>query len=126
MLLGDEAEERRLFKLYRQTLAKRPIKHGVTRRVYEVGEDNCVLVREFWCAVKIEVTCGEERQHGRDGRDYHLPALRGVSCGSRLHTGCYPRGIRVPLQALQIGANFRSVLVAQVAIFFEALGDDEL
>src|SRR5206468_3709855 len=125
-LVGDEAEERRLSKLYRQPLAKRPVEHGVARRVYEIGDDDRVLVREFWCAVKIEVTCGEERQHSRHSRNNHLPAFCDVSRGAGPRTCCHPTRVRVPLQALEIGADFRSVLVAQVAIFFEALVDDAL
>ena len=52
-LLGDEAEKWRLLQLYRQSLAKRPVKHGVAGRVVEIGEDNRVLVREV-------LACGEE------------------------------------------------------------------
>ena len=120
--LGDEAEEWRLFQLHRQPLAKRPVKHGVAGRVCEIGEDNGVLVREFWRAVKIEVACGEERQHSRGGGN-RLP----VFCGSGLVPArLSPGRIRVPLQALQVGANLRSVLVAQVAILLQALVDDAL
>src|SRR5262249_32669022 len=46
-LLGDQAEKRRLFELYCQALAKSSVKRRVARRVFEIGEDNAVLVREF-------------------------------------------------------------------------------
>src|SRR5258708_27508764 len=67
-LVRDEAEERRLLELHGQPLAKRPVKHGVPRLVYKIGEDNRVLVREFWRPVKIEVACGERRQQSRGCR----------------------------------------------------------
>ena len=71
-LIGNQAQEWGLFKLYRQTLAKRLVKDGVACRVREIGEDNGVLVRESWCAVKIEVPCAEECQPSYRT----LPALR--------------------------------------------------
>ena len=73
-LPGDEAQERRLFELYRQSLAKRAVKHGVTRRVFEISEDDGVLVREFWCAVKIEVARRDEPCQEQSSQD-QLPAL---------------------------------------------------
>ena len=66
---------------------------------------------------KVEVTCGSAAAARPRQRNHHLPAFCDSGCGCGLRTGCHPRRIRVPLQALQVGANFRSVLVAQVAIF---------
>ena len=81
----------------------------------------------LWCAVKIEVPCDDERQHSRGSRNDHLPAFCDAVClAAAVATGCHPARIRVPLQALEVGANVRRVLVAQVAIFFEALVDDAL
>ena len=54
--IGDEAEEWGLFQLHGQPLAQRAIKHGVARLVFEIGEDNCVLVSELWRPVEIEIT----------------------------------------------------------------------
>ena len=42
----DQAEERRLLKLDRQSLAQRVVKHRVTGLVVEIREDNRVLVGE--------------------------------------------------------------------------------
>src|SRR5258708_34773230 len=106
-LVRDEAEERRLLELHGQPLAKRPVEHGVARRVDEIGEDNRVLVREFRCAVEIEVACGERRQHSNGSR---LPA----------------RYWGASLQALEVGANFRSVLVAQLGLTLQAFRQDGL
>ena len=54
-LVGNQAQEWRLFKLNRQPLAKRLVKDGVPCRVREIGEDDGVLVRQSWCGMKIEV-----------------------------------------------------------------------
>ena len=43
-LFGDEAEEGWLFKLHRQPLPERAVKHRIARRVRKVGEDDGVLV----------------------------------------------------------------------------------
>src|ERR1017187_2211065 len=56
------SEIRRLFELRGQPLAKRPVKHGVAGLVDEIGEDNRVFVGELGWAMKIEVTCGDERR----------------------------------------------------------------
>src|SRR5258708_3509664 len=104
MLVGDKAEKGRLFKLYRQPLAKRSVKHGVARLVDEIGEYNRVLIGEFWRPVEVEVACDRERQHSHGGPSDPLRALRARG----------RRQDRAPhkLQALEVGANFRSVLVA--------------
>ena len=49
-------------ELYRQPLAKRPVKHRIARRVGEIGEDNRVLVRELRRAVQVDVARNGERQ----------------------------------------------------------------
>src|ERR1039457_2000450 len=72
--------------------------------------------------MEVEVTCGENRQHSRGARNNKLPAR----CSSGLRNGRHAPRIRVPLQTLEVGAYFRSVLVAQVAILFQALIDDAL
>src|ERR1039457_2112030 len=43
--LGHQREEWRLFKLYSQPLAKRPVKQGIACRVGESGEEDGVLSR---------------------------------------------------------------------------------
>jgi hypothetical protein len=62
-ILGDEAKERRLCKLHRQPLAKGSVKHRVARSIYEIRQDNCVFLREYWRMVKIEVSRGEGHRH---------------------------------------------------------------
>src|ERR1039457_605850 len=88
------------------------VKHGVARFVDEIGEHQRIFVRELWCAVRIEITGGEERQPDRGGRNDRLPAFGDARCGA--------------LQALEVGANLGCVLVAQLAIFFQAPADDAL
>src|SRR5206468_10061801 len=110
--LRDQAQERRLSKLHRQSLAKRPVKYGVARRVHEIGEDNRVFVREFWRPMKIEVTCGGQRQHSRGSRNNRLRAFGDVT--------------RARLQALKVDANFRGMLVAQLTVVLQAFRKDGL
>ena len=62
-LVRDETEERRLFQLHRQPLAKRLVKDRIARLVLEIGQDNRVLRGEFRRPVKIEVCRGEQRQN---------------------------------------------------------------
>ena len=51
--LGDEAEERRLLELNRESLSQRVVEHRVAGRVGELGEDDRVLVRERrWLATR--------------------------------------------------------------------------
>src|SRR5204862_3748233 len=96
---------RRLRQLYRQPLPKRAVKHGVAGPVDEIGEDNRVLVGEFRRPVKIEIACDEYSQRSHGGR--FPPSYWGV-----------------PFQALQVGADFRSVLVAQLGVLFQAVLQD--
>ena len=51
-LVRDESEERGLFQLHRQPLPKRLVKDRIARLVLEIRQDNRVLRREFWRAVK--------------------------------------------------------------------------
>src|SRR5262249_19159261 len=100
-----------------------PFEQRVARRVREIGEDNRVLVREFWRVVKIQVACCDERQHS-GSRSNHLPPLRDGGCGSGLPARCQPHPIPVPLQALEVGASLRSVLVAEAPVLLQALDND--
>src|SRR5208283_5626162 len=126
LLIGDNAEERRLFQLYGKPLPQRAVENGVAGRVCKVREDNRVLVRKFWRAVKIEVACDEQRQHYCDAGNNHFPMLCDARRGRGPRTGCDAPGICVALQTAEVGTNLRSMLVAQVAIFLQALGDDAL
>jgi hypothetical protein len=45
-LVGDEAEVRRLPELNRQTLAQGLVKHGIARRVCEIGKHHRVFGAE--------------------------------------------------------------------------------
>ena len=117
--LGDQPEEWRLFELYGQALAKRSVKHGVARRVCEIGQDNRVLIRKFWRAVEIEVTRDAEHQHHGGSRDDQGPTFCGVLRAGRRQTR-----IRVALEALEVGANIRSMLVAQPGGGLQAFGYD--
>ena len=76
------------------------------------------------CAVNIEVPGDGERQHSRGGRQRSPSSAWRVAWSVRAARWSIAARIRVPLQALEVGANVRRVLVAQVAIFFEALVDD--
>ena len=52
--VGDEAEERRLLKLHRQSLSQRIVEHWVAGRVGELGEDDRVLVGQRRRLSRIE------------------------------------------------------------------------
>ena len=54
--VGDEAEERRLLQLHRQSLPQRLVEHRIACLVGEIGEDDRVLVGEFRGAVEVEDT----------------------------------------------------------------------
>src|SRR4029077_16872486 len=110
-------EKRGLLKLHGQSKAQRVVKHSVTRLIVEIREDNSVLVRESWRAVKIKVPGDRERQHScRSSWKNNLPAFRAVGrSGGRL------RRSRVSFQPLEVGAKVRRVLIAQIPIFFETL-----
>jgi hypothetical protein len=56
LLVVHDFQKGRLLELDGEPLAQRSVKYGIARRVYEISEDNRVLVSEFWCAVEIEVT----------------------------------------------------------------------
>ena len=45
-VVGDEAEERRLLELYRESLSQRIVEHRIAGRVGELGEHDRVLVGE--------------------------------------------------------------------------------
>ena len=83
-LVGDQAEERRLFQLYRQPLAKRSVKHRVAGRVREIGEDNGVLVRKFWFAVERAGKIEDPRDKGGHNSRGHdrFPPFRDDGSGS--------------------------------------------
>src|SRR5271166_5045539 len=96
--VGNEAEERRLFQLYGQSLAQRAIEDRITSGICKIGQDDRVLVGELWCAVKIEITRPNDRQQYSSGGSNHLPRFWGSSGGAGL-------------QSLKIRANLRSALI---------------
>jgi hypothetical protein len=49
-----EPQERRLFQLHRQPLAKGLVKYRIARLVFEIGEDDGVFGGEFWRPVKVK------------------------------------------------------------------------
>ena len=65
LAVGNQVEKGGLLQLHRESLLQRVVEYAVAGLVVEIGEDNRVLHSEFWCAVKIEVSCDEERQHRR-------------------------------------------------------------
>ena len=68
--VGDEAQERRLLKLRRESLAERIVEHRVARRVGELGEHDRVLVGERRCPRREDVGAHEDcRCHGGGSRD---------------------------------------------------------
>ena len=120
----NQAEERRLLKLHGQSLAQRVVIHRVTGLVIEIREDNRVSVGQCRGMAKVDVSCDRERQHRGGSRKNHLPARddRGGEWGR--HAAGHVHRAGVSFQALKVGANVRRVLVAQIAIFFEAFVDD--
>ena len=46
LLLGHNAQKRRLFELYRQRLLERVVEDGITGGVDEIGEDDRVFLGE--------------------------------------------------------------------------------
>ena len=118
LLIVHDFQEGRLFKLYCQPLAKRPVKDGVACRVRDISEDNRVFVRECWRALKVDVTCDEERQRSRRRRSNdRLPAFGDGWCDAGLRTCCHPR------QPPQVDDQFTCGLIAFGGIFFEGLLD---
>ena len=67
-------------KLHGQPLAQRPVKHRIARGIREIGEDNRVLIGELGCAVEIEVTRDEQRQHSRGGWNSYFPESSEICC----------------------------------------------
>ena len=53
-VVGNQFEKRRLLKLNRKSLLQRVVEYAVAGLVVEIGEDNRVLISEFWRLVKIE------------------------------------------------------------------------
>ena len=128
LLIRNQAEERRLLKLHGQPLAQRVVKHRIAGLVLKVREDDGVLVREFRCAVNIEVRgAGAARAGPRQQERSPSSALRQSSSGRS--SVCAPDVRPESVSRFRRCRSVRmsgSVLVAQVAIFFEALVDDAL
>src|ERR1700739_1538133 len=82
-VLWNKAQEWRLFKLHGQTLPQCAVENGIAGGICEVREDEGVLVRQSWRAVKIKEARDGERQHRRGGRRDDVPAP-GERVGSAL------------------------------------------
>ena len=118
--LGDKAEEGRLFKLRGEPLAKCAVKNGITRRVGKVSENNGVLLGQgIGMARIVQPSADGQRNDGQPGGNYDFPA---GADGTRVAGGALQ--IRVALQPLQISADFRGPLVAQIAVLCDRLADD--
>ena len=64
----QDFQEGRLFKLYRQPLAKRPVKDGVACRVRDISEDNRIFVRRDPEDVRVR-RAGARALHSAAGAD---------------------------------------------------------
>ena len=101
-LLGDEAEERRLLQLHRQSLSQRIVEHRIAGRVGELGEHDRVLVGQRRRRSRIEDVahrgqgdCGGGR--GNDDPSGRVPsraAARGPSAPSPIHALRRSRSVR--------------------------------
>ena len=75
-LVRDESEERGLFQLHGQPLAKRLIEHRIAGLILEFPQNNRVLRREFRGAMEIEIRGGQKGQSNSGGRN----GYPGASC----------------------------------------------
>ena len=121
-LLGDEAEERRLLKLHRQSLSQRIVEHRIAGRVGELGEHDRVLVGQLRLSRIEEVAhSGQGDCGGGSGNDCPTGAcLRGRLIAAR------QRRVRSAFEALEISPQVGRVLITKIAIRLQALRDDAL
>ena len=73
LLVRNETEERGLFQLHRQPLAKRLVKDRIARLVLEFSQDNRVLRGEFRRPVQIKVASGAQCQDRRGAGNDAFP-----------------------------------------------------
>ena len=78
LLVRNESEKRGLFQLHGQPLPKRLVKDRIARLVFEFGQDNRVLRREFRRPVQIKVPSGAQCQ---DRSRRPQPSASSVSAG---------------------------------------------
>ena len=86
LLVGDNAEEGRLFQLHGKPLPQRAVKNRVAGRVREIGEDDRVLVRQ-------RVGLAGEKQpaaHGQSDNQYSCASGRRPSKPSGFRGGLQP------------------------------------
>ena len=83
-LVGDEAEERRLLKLHRESLSQRIVEHRIAGRVGELGEHDRVLVGQRRRS-RIEDVAHHSGGRRRRRQRQRQPSARVPSrgCGSR-------------------------------------------
>src|SRR5262249_1887707 len=112
-LVGNQAEEGRLFKLYGQALAQRPIKYRVAGLVEEIGDDDAVFRGPRRWAMEVE-ECAREG-HSANATCHHEPLHCGPLGWSRFRS--------VP-EPLQVGADICGMLIAQIAVLLERLCED--
>ncbi len=127
--LGDKAQERRLFKLHRQTLTQRIVEHRIVGAIGKVGEDDGVFGVQGGRAPWIKV---QTHGYNRDGQkcgggkppafaSHTLKPPTSAASGAR-RARDVARGL-LP-EALEIGADVCSFLVAQLTVFLERDADD--
>jgi hypothetical protein len=76
--LRDNAQEGRLFQLYRESLAQRPVKYRIIRRIGEVGKHDRVFRRQHLCPASEKPPAAQSQCDNRNccttGRDPSRPS----------------------------------------------------
>jgi hypothetical protein len=130
----DEAEERRLGELHRESLPKRVVEDGVARRVGEIGQDDRVFVGQLGrdrvrvgdSGHPINVQRADDR--GCEGNHPSKPREERLACDGRGGFGRWmwrpTSRITIALQSLEVRANLGRVLISKLPILLQALVDD--
>ena len=122
--VGDEAEERRLLQLHRESLSQRLVEHRIAGRVGELGEHDRVLVGQAPTPV------ADRRRSPRAAS-----ATAAAAAATTVQRGACRRGpliaagqrrVRSASEALEIGPQVGRVLITKIAIRLQALRDDAL
>ena len=111
LLVVHDFQKWRLLKLYGDPWRNVPSNTGRPVWFTKSARTIVSLSVSLACAMKIEVACDQARQQSR-GSNNSLPTL------------CECRPPRAPLQALQVRANFRSTLIAQLTVALQAFRYD--
>ena len=104
-LLRDQAEERRLLELHRESLPQRFVEHRIAGRVGELGEHDRVLVGQRRGAAAVDRARDGGRDNDGAGRQPQRAAAR--ERRARLHRCARSEAARIAiaLQPLKVRAN---------------------